>query len=108
MIDTYVAARAEIKEVTNACDETSCVPQYTPAQIKQKMLDKINAVGPGNVSNHTVGDRSKMNVFDISPGSVSDLTKFHNTLNGDTRIKQVLSKVNKPAEKAGSRRNTAE
>ena len=99
VIDTYVAAKAETKEVTDACG-TSCVPAYSPAQIKQKMVDKINEVGPSNVSNHTVGDRSKMNVFDIKPSSVSDLTKFHNTLSGDTRVKQVLSKVNKPAEKA--------
>jgi RHS repeat-associated protein len=100
VIDTYVQAKAETKEVTNACGEVSCVPQYTPGQIKQKMVDKINAVGPSNVSNHTVGDRSKLNVFDIKPSTVSDVTKFHNTLSGDTRVKQVLSKVNKPAEKA--------
>jgi RHS repeat-associated protein len=100
VIDTYVQAKAETKEVTNSCGEVSCVPNYSPSQIKQKMVDKINQVGPSKVSDHTVGDRSKMNVFDIKPSTVSDPTKFHNKLSGDTRVKQVLSKVNKPAEKA--------
>jgi RHS repeat-associated protein len=99
VIDTYAQAKAETKEVTDACG-TSCVPAYSPGQIKQKMLDKINEVGPGKVSNHTVNDRKSLNVFDIKPSTVLDPTKMHNSLSGDTRVRTVLSPVNKKNEKA--------
>lgn len=100
VIDTYAQAKGEVKTEFTSCDAITTTPVNSPAQIKQKMLNKINEVGPGNVSDHTVSDRKGMNVFDVRPTTVSDPTKFHKSLAGDKRVNQVLSKVNKPAEKS--------
>jgi RHS repeat-associated protein len=100
VIDTYVAGKNETKAVTKGCEMIVEVPVNGSAKIRQMMTDKINEVGPSNVSNHTVNDPSTINVFDIRPSSISSPAGFHNSLSGDSRVKRVLSKVNKPAEKA--------
>jgi RHS repeat-associated protein len=70
-----------------------------PKLIQGEMLKTINEVGPGNVSKHS-SDPNIYNVFDIAPSSVSNPAKLHSAFANDSRVNKVLSKVNKPAEKA--------
>jgi RHS repeat-associated protein len=72
---------------------------HTPGETKAAMTEKIKE-DPGKVSNHTVANPKTFNVFDVKPSTVSNTTKMHNTLNADSRVDRVLSKVNKPSEKA--------
>jgi len=46
---------------------------------QEKMLAKINELGPSNVSKH-IADPSVMNVVDIDPGSISNKTSFENSI----------------------------
>ncbi|MFT3734382.1 MAG: hypothetical protein QM776_05080 [Rhodocyclaceae bacterium] len=52
--------------------ESSVKAKKTEAEIKQAMLDKINEVGPSNVSHHVVAEDGKLCVFDVAPSSIPD------------------------------------
>jgi RHS repeat-associated protein len=70
-----------------------------PKLIQEQMLKTLNEVGAGNVSKHS-SDPKVYNVFDIAPSSVANPARLHNAFANDSRVNKVLSKVNKPAEKA--------
>ena len=91
VIDTYVDAKGKTDKQGYKIN--------SPAGVKLAMTSKIKQLGPGNVSKHS-SDPKVYNVIDIAPSTVSDIKTFHNTLKADTRVNKVLSKINKPAEKA--------
>lgn len=91
VIDAYVEAK-------NKTDKQG-YKFYGPEGIKGAMLDKMNEVGPGSVSKH-LSDPNIYNVIDIAPSTISNLKQLHETYVSDSRIKNVLSRINKPAEKA--------
>ena len=51
------------------------------AGIKSAMVDKINSIGPGNVSAHS-NIPTVRNVFDIAPSSVSNVKGFQKAIRG--------------------------
>ncbi len=52
--------------------EASEKKKLSADDIKQAMLDKINELGPSNVSHHVVSDDGKICVFDVAPSSIAD------------------------------------
>lgn len=65
-------------------------------EIEKNMTDKINELGPSNVSKH-MADSEEMNVVDISPAGIKDKKKFVEALKNDPRISKVLEPPNDPA-----------
>lgn len=59
--DKVVDAYAASKKKKLSADDT-----------KQAMLDKINEVGPNNVSKHVVSDDGSICVFDVAPSSIAN------------------------------------
>jgi hypothetical protein len=62
----------------------------TPDEIKLGMKEKIDEVGPSNVSNHC-GDHTKLIVFDVGPASISDDDKFAEAAEAEPRVKKYIS-----------------
>ncbi len=62
---------------------------YGKNSIKSMMLKKINSIGSGKVSKHCIDD-SKLNVFDIDPASVTNVSSFQNKLKNDQRVSKVI------------------
>jgi hypothetical protein len=52
--------------------EASKKKKLSADDTKQAMLDKINELGPSNVSHHVVSGDGKICVFDVAPSSIAD------------------------------------
>jgi len=65
-------------------------------EIKADMEDKINELGPTNVSRHTA-DPGEMNVLDIDPNSVSNRAAFEQAVSEDDRVSTFLMPPRDPA-----------
>lgn len=81
VIDVYVAAKKDGK---------------TDQQIIGLMVDKINELGPGNVSKH-IADPQKLNVIDIAPSSITNKSAFVQAVNADKRVSKFLTPPADPA-----------
>ncbi|HOW39497.1 MAG TPA: RHS repeat-associated core domain-containing protein [Bacteroidales bacterium] len=75
VIDTYSSASAE-----KGASSTS---------VKSAMTAKINELGPQSVSLHC-GDLSKINVIDIAPSSVSNVSNFQNNLKSNPGVSNLI------------------
>ena len=64
----YGANGKKVVEVYEAAEKKKLSADDT----KQAMLDKINELGPSNVSHHVVSDDGKICVFDVAPSSIAD------------------------------------
>jgi hypothetical protein len=80
VIDVYVAGKAANK---------------SPDAIKAEMTAKINDLGPMNVSHHAA-DPKLLNVFDVAPSSVADVTAFEAAAKADARVSKFLTPPNDP------------
>jgi len=80
VIDVYVAGKAA-KKAANA--------------IKAEMTAKIIELGPMNVSHHAA-DPKQLNVFDVAPSSVADVTAFQSAAKKDARVSKFLTPPNDP------------
>lgn len=52
--------------------EKSLKNKLSADETKTAMLDKINEIGPSNVSHHVVSDDGKLCVFDVAPSSIAN------------------------------------
>ncbi len=81
-------------------DEYSVLKQEakTEAEIILGMTEKINSLGPRNVSRHTA-DPEKLNVIDIAPSSIRLplRAKFEATVKRDPRVSKFLTPPLDPA-----------
>jgi hypothetical protein len=68
-------------------------------ETKKAMLDKINELGPNNVSHHIVSDDSKICVFDVAPSSIKDAAKPR-FIKEATEHTSVVKFFQPPADKA--------
>jgi WXG100 family type VII secretion target len=75
VIDAYVAAKAE------GLDEMG---------IRTRMVEKINELGPTNVSKH-LADPNVLNVIDVSPNSIADREAFEAAVRADPRVSKFLT-----------------
>jgi hypothetical protein len=66
------------------------VENTVSSTIKSAMENKINELGPSNVSNHCSNDPN-LNVFDIEPRSLSNYGSFQKTLKADVRVRKLIS-----------------
>ena len=68
-------------------------------EIKAAMLNKINEVGPNNVSHHVVGDDGKLCVFDVAPSSIpANLQeKFMKEAKSHAKVKRFFGPPKDPA-----------
>jgi len=69
----------------NYSSEWNC----TRTEAVEAMAITINEVGPQNVSKHT-GDPGKINIIDIAPSSVLNVSKFQNSLINNSGISLVI------------------
>ena len=92
IIETYQNAKAvntEINAVNSAFDTD--ISTISNNDIKSFMENKINEVGPGNVSKHSSNPKTN-NVLDIAPSSVKNSNGFINTLKRDkNKIQRVIT-----------------
>lgn len=67
--------------------------------IKATMLNKINEVGPNNVSHHVVGNDGKLCVFDVAPSSIpANLQeKFMKEAKSHAKVKRFFGPSQDPA-----------
>jgi hypothetical protein len=63
--------------------------------IKAEMTAKINELGPMNVSHHAA-DPKLLNVFDVAPSSVADVSSFQAAVKKDARVSKFLTPPNDP------------
>jgi len=63
------------------------------SKIKGGMVNKINELGPGNISKHS-SDPQVRNVLDIAPGSLSNRSGFAGSIGSDSRINRVIGPKN--------------
>jgi hypothetical protein len=82
VIDTYSSASTE--------------KGSTPASVKGAMTDKINILGPQTVSAHC-GDQTKINIIDIAPSSVSNVTNFQKELKSNPGVSRLIPFPKDPA-----------
>jgi hypothetical protein len=78
VIDAYAAAKAAGK---------------SPDEIKAAMVARILELGPEKVSRHAA-DPKVLNVFDVSPSSVSHGDAFVAAAKSDARVSKVLTPAN--------------
>ena len=64
----YGASGKKVVEVYEESEKSKLSAEET----KAAMLQKINELGPSNVSHHVVSENSKICVFDVAPSSISD------------------------------------
>ena len=92
VIDTYQDAKADNAEINavNSAFDTD-ISTISNSDIKSFMENKINLLGPGNVSKHS-SNPNTYNVLDIAPSSVKNSSGFINTLKRDTnKIQKVIT-----------------
>lgn len=73
--------------------EESVKKKLSAKDTKKAMLDKINELGPNNVSHHVVSDDGKLCVFDVGPSSIqSDEAKkrFIKEVEAHTKVTKFL------------------
>jgi hypothetical protein len=86
------------QQVVEAYEETQ-KKNLTAEEVKAAMLDKINEVGPRNVSHHVVGSDGKLCVFDVAPSSIpANLRdKFVKEAKANAKVKQFFEPPKDPA-----------
>ncbi|MBN2393283.1 MAG: hypothetical protein JXR84_21310 [Anaerolineae bacterium] len=77
VIDVYVAGKA-------------AKPAKDAATIKQEMTDKINELGPSNVSKHC----SENSVIDVAPSSIKDDAQFQTQVEAHARVTKYIAPSN--------------
>jgi WXG100 family type VII secretion target len=75
VIDAYVAAKAE---------------GLGEMEIRARMVEKINELGPTNVSKH-LADPAVLNVIDVSPNSIANREEFEAAVRADPRVSKFLT-----------------
>ncbi|MGD8590011.1 MAG: DUF4157 domain-containing protein [Chromatiales bacterium] len=83
VIDVYVAGKA-------------ATPAKDAATIKQEMTDKINELGPSNVSRHC----SENSVIDVAPSSITDDEQFQTKAEAHARVTKYLGPATTPSDPA--------
>ena len=83
-------------ETITALTGVSVNVEFSDTAIKSMMTNKINELGPGNVSKHS-SNPNVLNVIDISPRSVKNLSSLTKSFQNDSNVSKVIPVGNDPA-----------
>lgn len=94
--DLYGAAGKKVVEVYEESEKN----KLSAVETKAAMLEKINELGPSNVSHHVVSENSKICVFDVAPSSISDAEAKKRFVKEAKAHKSVVKFFEPPADPA--------